>query len=83
MGWGIIRYRPLAGGLCDEDPCGFDGWYASRAMAHAIYKEWCRQFPNWIVALVSQAEARFPETVLELGKRDHERWVATIRAFPR
>jgi hypothetical protein len=81
--WGIIRYRPLAGGLCDEDPCGFDGWYGDRAHALAIYKYWCREFPHWIVALVSQEQAHFPETVLHLKDADHEHWVETIRSIPR
>jgi hypothetical protein len=82
-GWGIIRYRPLACGLCDEDPAAFDGWYARREMAQDIYKDWCRRYPNWVVALVSEEQARFPETLLHLTERSHKQWLKMIRAVPR
>lgn len=56
--WAIIRYMPVAGGFPDEDPCAFDGWYFVEALAQGIYKDWCRRYPDWIVALVIQQKAR-------------------------
>ena len=56
--WGIVRYlqSPNAG-----DAATFDGWYTDHTTAKEIYRVWCERFPNFIVALVRQEQARFPD----------------------
>jgi len=58
--WGIIRYAPGTGRFPDEDMAAFDGWYADRSVAVAIYKDWVERFQGWIVAVVKQDLATFP-----------------------
>jgi hypothetical protein len=48
--WGIIRYIPCQGLFPDEDPCAFDGWYTIKSWAQEVYDNWCRDYPDWIVA---------------------------------
>ncbi len=50
---------PGSGIACDEDAAGFDGWYSDRADALAVFEDWRRRFPYWIVALVQQNLAWF------------------------
>jgi len=58
-GWGIIRYA-AGSGLAPEDDCAaFDGWYADREEAVAVYHDMCKRCPRWIVALVQAHEVRF------------------------
>lgn len=60
-GWGIIRYAPTSGAFPEDDECHFDGWYADRDDAKAIYDDWCRRFPQskWIIAIVRHDEVRW------------------------
>lgn len=53
VSWGIIRYAPGSGLMCDDDAAGFDGWYFDRTDALAVAEDWAREYPRWIVALVS------------------------------
>jgi len=59
--WGIVRYAPGTGRFPDEDIAAFDGWYADRSEAVAIYKYWIKRCPGWIVAVVKQDLATFPD----------------------
>jgi hypothetical protein len=58
-GWGVIRYMPIGGGSPEEDPCAFDGWHSIKAAAEAVYKDWLRRYPDWVVALVEAERVRF------------------------
>jgi len=60
-GWGIIRYAPNTGPCPEDDEAAFDGWYADRDDAKAVYRDWCQRFSRskWIVALVKQDEGRW------------------------
>ncbi|MDI3563545.1 helix-turn-helix domain-containing protein [Bradyrhizobium sp. Arg816] len=58
-GWGIVRYAPGTGRTPEEDKCHFDGWYSRKEDAQDVFADWCARHPGWIVALVSQQEARF------------------------
>jgi hypothetical protein len=51
--WGIIRYAPGSGAVCEDDAAGFDGWYAHREEALAVARNWVSQYPRRVVALVS------------------------------
>lgn len=82
-GWGIVRYLVMPGVAPYEDPCAFDGWYTERAMAQQIYAMWCKEYPNWIVALVAQRDAHFPDMCLQALASVREHWLDTIRAFPK
>lgn len=57
--WGIIKYAAGSGTFPETDVASFDGWYADRADAKAIFDEWRKLYPQWIVALVEQHEAHF------------------------
>jgi hypothetical protein len=46
--------RPGSGLTCDQDAAGFDGWYSDREDALAVFNDWRRRLPYWIVALVQQ-----------------------------
>jgi hypothetical protein len=50
--WGIIRYAGGSGPFPDTDAAAFDGWYADRADAMAVAKDWSERYPQWIVGLV-------------------------------
>jgi hypothetical protein len=71
--WGIIRYAPVPGLAPDEDPCAFDGWYTGYEIAHEIYKYWCEDYPDWIVALISADQVRFSDKVLQLSPYNRAR----------
>jgi hypothetical protein len=58
QGWGIIRYA-AGSGLTPEDDCAaFDGWYADREEAVAVYHDMCKRCPHSIVALVQAHETK-------------------------
>jgi hypothetical protein len=57
--WGIIKYAAGSGTFPETDVASFDGWYADRADAKAVFDNWRKQYPQWIVALVEQHEAHF------------------------
>jgi hypothetical protein len=57
--WGIVRYLRGRGRIPEKDECHFDGWYSVRSIAKEIYDQWCKRYPNWIVALVKQDEVKF------------------------
>ena len=59
MGWGIVRYFPQTGAYPEDDEAAFDGWYSDKADAERVYKDWCKRFPNGIVALVQMDKAKF------------------------
>jgi hypothetical protein len=50
--FGVIRYAPGTGAFPEDDVCSFDGWYADKADARAIYKDWRRRYAGWVVAVV-------------------------------
>jgi hypothetical protein len=81
--WGVLRYVITPGVFPDEDPCAFDGWYSERAFAFEVYKLWRRDYPNWVVALVHQDTARFPERQLSMSPPFRERWLAITHAIPK
>jgi hypothetical protein len=54
--WGIIRFAPGTGSIPEGDAAAFGGWYADREDAKAQYNDWCKRFPNWIIAIVQQDE---------------------------
>jgi len=62
IGVGIIRYLPGSGSVPEKDQCAFDGWYygPGHEWAQALYDDWCRRYPGWIVALVKIDKGRFP-----------------------
>ena len=62
MSWGIIRYLPQSGTFCDDDKSAFDGWYESRSWVTPIAETWKKQYPDWVVAIVTASEddMRFP-----------------------
>jgi hypothetical protein len=60
-GWGIVRYAPGSGDRPEQDCAAFDGWYSDQADAASVYADWCKRYPNWIVALVQEHEAVFPD----------------------
>lgn len=59
--WGVVRYLPGSGSVPEDDKAAFDGWYADRAQAIAILKEWQGRFPHWIIAVVSGDTVYTPE----------------------
>ena len=59
VAWGIIRYAAGSGRFPEEDAAAFAGWYASRADAVAIAKDWVRRHPQWIIALVRSDKTWF------------------------
>lgn len=59
MSFGIIRYAPGSGPVPEHDVAGFDGWYADREIAAAIFEDWKQRFPQWIVALVEMRDSHF------------------------
>jgi hypothetical protein len=66
--YGIIRYLPRPGGQPQEDPCHFDGWYQIESWATSIYAGWCKDYPDWIVSIVTAERIKFNELA------DHEVW---------
>ena len=66
--FGVIRYLPGAGCQPQEDPCHFDGWYQIESWATSIYERWCKDYPDWIVSIVTAERIRFNEFT------DHEVW---------
>jgi hypothetical protein len=55
--WGIVMYRP-GDAEPKEDYAAFDGWYAVKAMAEGVFKDWCKLHPDCIVSLVEQCAIR-------------------------
>jgi hypothetical protein len=64
-GWGIVRYRP-GGGAPEDDECRFDGWHEVESRAKAVYQDWCRQYPDWIVAMVTPRKVKWGEAGIEV-----------------
>jgi hypothetical protein len=60
--WGVIRYAAGSGTTPEDDCASFDGWYADRAEALAVYRDWCERHPHWIVGLVKSDEVRFSDS---------------------
>jgi hypothetical protein len=65
MSWGIIKYAAGSGSFPETDVASFDGWYTDRADAKAIFDDWSKRYPHWIVALVEQHEARWSDAAWE------------------
>jgi hypothetical protein len=61
MTWGIIKYAAGSGSFPDEDVASFDGWYALKADAQAVFDDWRKRYPHWIVALVQQHEVHWSD----------------------
>jgi hypothetical protein len=57
--WGVVMYWP-GSSFPKNDYASFDGWYAHRQLAQAIYAEWCEAHPQMIVSIVRAEEIRFP-----------------------
>lgn len=77
--WGIIRYA-AGSGLAPEDDCAaFDGWYADRAEALAVYRDWCARYPHWVVGLVQSDEVRFSDSAWERMVPPMERPICPLK----
>lgn len=59
LSWGIVRYASGSGSVPEADATAFDGWYMDRSAALAIFEDWTRRFPQWVVALVRSDVIRF------------------------
>ena len=57
--WGIVRYAAGSGSTPEHDIAAFDGWYADREMATAVYHDWSERYPNLVVALVRGQKVRW------------------------
>ena len=51
--WAVIRYLPFDTSE-GELPAHFDGWFMHREAAEAVAKDWARDYPEAIVAVVVQ-----------------------------
>jgi hypothetical protein len=68
--YGVVRYAPDSGNVPEDDAAAFDGWYAIKAWADAVAKEWVEQYPHWCVAVVRQEWAHI--TDMDFGRSgDH------------
>ena len=57
--WGVMRKADWSGSTPEEDCCHFDGWYANRHDAVAIYNRWRSKFRGWTIVIVRQDDIRW------------------------
>ena len=74
--WGIVRYAAGSGSTPEHDIAAFDGWYADREMATAVYHDWSERYPN----LVRCARAR-PESPVGVAMSEIERLQKQCEGF--
>jgi hypothetical protein len=67
--YGVIRYLP-GPGVPEDDEAHFDGWYTDKNVAGALFMDWKRRWPRWIVALVaSEGDVHFGDNGIEVPQR--------------
>ena len=69
-GWAIVRFAPGTGLLPADDEAHIDCFYHGdgEAWGGAIYRDWCRRYPNYTVALVEAREVRFTDVAWRRSK---------------
>jgi hypothetical protein len=58
-GWGIIAHIPKLGGWPPDDEVHFDGWYACRGDAEAVFESFVRDYPTALVHIVERVASEW------------------------